>query len=140
MGRFFAACCGSYYTKVVDLKTTHDITYVICDGGLNHLKYQGQVMGMHVPQIRVSGKEAAETGKPYCICGSLCTTADVLVRKAFLPELSIGDVLVFEKTGASSVTEGLALFLSRELPAVYLREGIGLTEVRPGTPVHTLNS
>ena len=54
MGRFFAACCGSYYTQVVDLKTTNEITYVICDGGLNHLKYQGQVMGMHVPQIRIS--------------------------------------------------------------------------------------
>ena len=140
MGRFFAACCGSYYTAVVDLKTTNEITYVICDGGLNHLKYQGQVMGMHVPQIRVLQKEEAAATKPYCICGSLCTTADVLVRKAFLPDLSIGDVLVFEKTGAYSVTEGLALFLSRELPAVYLREGIGLTEVRPVTPVHTLNS
>ena len=139
MGRFFAACCGSYYTAVVDLKTTNEITYVICDGGLNHLKYQGQVMGMHVPQIRVLQKEEAATTKPYCICGSLCTTADVLVRKADLPDLSIGDVLVFEKTGAYSVTEGLALFLSRELPAVYLKEGIGLTEVRPVTPVHTLN-
>ena len=139
MGRFFAACCGSYYTAVVDLKTTNEITYVICDGGLNHLKYQGQVMGMHVPQIRVLQKEEAAATKPYCICGSLCTTADVLVRKADLPDLSIGDVLVFEKTGAYSVTEGLALFLSRELPAVYLKEGIGLTEVRPVTPVHTLN-
>ena len=139
MGRFFAACCGSYYTAVVDLKTTNEITYVICDGGLNHLKYQGQVMGMHVPQIRVLQKEEAAATKPYCICGSLCTTADVLVRKADLPDLSIGDVLVFEKTGAYSVTEGLALFLSRELPAVYLKERIGLTEVRPVTPVHTLN-
>ena len=139
MGRFFAADCGSYYTKVVDLKTTHDIAYVICDGGLNHLKYQGQVMGMHVPQIRVIGKDAADVTRSYCICGSLCTTADVLVRKVELPELSIGDVLVFEKTGAYSVTEGLALFLSRELPAIYLKEGDDLTEVRPVTPVHTLN-
>ena len=145
MGRFFAAGCGSYHTEVVDIKTTHGINYVICDGGINHLKYQGQVMGMHVPQIRVRGKETdapkeTEATKAYCICGSLCTTADVLVRKAELPELTIGDVLVFEKTGAYSVTEGLALFLSRELAAVYLKEGDNYTNVRPVTPVHALNS
>jgi diaminopimelate decarboxylase len=47
-----------------------------------------------------------------------------------LPELHVGDVLAFEKCGAYSVTEASALFLSRDLPAVYLRRKNQLQLVR----------
>ena len=143
MGRFFAASCGSYVTEVVDRKIVHDVNYVICDGGINQVKYQGQAMGMQQPVIHsvtaVSEEDLAEK-KAYTICGSLCTTSDILARGVLLPKLHIGDKLVFEKTGAYSVTEGLALFLSRELPAVYIKEGDDLTAVREVTQIHTLNS
>ena len=56
MGRFFAAECGSYLTKVMDIKTTNDINYVICDGGINHVNYYGQNMAMKVPPIEVLDK------------------------------------------------------------------------------------
>lgn len=143
MGRFFAASCGSYVTEVVDSKTVHDINYVICDGGMNQVKYQGQAMGMQQPVIH--SVNAATTGDQaeklaYTICGSLCTTSDILARGVLLPALHVGDRLIFEKTGAYSVTEGLALFLSRELPAVYIKEGDDLTQVRDVTQIHTLNS
>ncbi|MBO7730123.1 MAG: alanine racemase [Lachnospiraceae bacterium] len=143
MGRFFAANCGSYVTEVVDNKTVHDINYVICDGGINHVKYQGQAMGMQQPVIHAvkAGAEDDHAEKNvYTICGSLCTTTDILARGVQLPKLHIGDRLVFEKTGAYSVTEGLALFLSRELPAVYLQEEDHLTLVRDVKQVFTLNS
>ena len=143
MGRFFAANCGSYVTEVVDNKTVHDINYVICDGGINHVKYQGQAMGMQQPVIHAvkAGAEDDHAEKNvYTICGSLCTTSDILARGVQLPKLHIGDRLVFEKTGAYSVTEGLALFLSRELPAVYLQEEDHLTLVRDVKQVFTLNS
>ena len=42
----------------------------------------------------------------------------------------IGDVLVFYKAGAYSVTEGAGLFLSRALPRIYTREKGALTLVR----------
>lgn len=35
-----------------------------------------------------------------------------------MEEPGVGDYLVFENTGAYSVMEGMALFLSHELPAV----------------------
>lgn len=45
--------------------------------------------------------------------------------------LKVGDRLVFERTGAYSVTEGIALFLSRDLPEVYFWSGKkGLEKVR----------
>ena len=67
---------------------------------------------------------AGEQQAHWMVCGSLCTTADVLVRDFPFADLKAGDILVFERAGAYSVTEGISLFLSRDLPRVYLyREG-----------------
>lgn len=119
MGRFMAASCGTYLTGVADIKTNCGTTYVICDGGIHHLKYYGQTMAMQVPPIDVLSSGSGDR-RPYTLCGSLCTTADLLVRKAELPSLSVGDVLAFGRCGAYSVTEGTALFLSRTMPRVIL--------------------
>lgn len=131
MGRFLAASCGKYYTQVKDLKSTGDANYAILDGGIHHLNYFGQRMAMQVPPIRVYGGEGSENEeKPgveltqmpdadYTLCGSLCTVADVLVREVKLKKLELGDVLEFGHCGAYSVTEAPALFLSRQLPAIY---------------------
>ncbi len=139
MGRFFAAECGSYLTKVMDIKTTNDINYVICDGGINHVNYYGQNMAMKVPPIEVIEKTGEE--KDYCLCGSLCTTADILVRKATLPTLERGDIIAFSKCGAYSVAEGIAAFLSRDMPAVALfSEKDGLVSQRGHVATHPLNT
>lgn len=45
---------------------------------------------------------------------------DILVKAAPLPEMEIGDALVFENAGAYCMTEGMSLFLSRDLPQIYL--------------------
>ena len=131
MGRFLAASCGKYYTQVKDLKSTGDANYAILDGGIHHLNYFGQRMAMQVPPIRVYGGEGSENEeKPgveltqmpdadYTLCGSLCTVADVLVREVKLKKLELGDILEFAHCGAYSVTEAPALFLSRQLPAIY---------------------
>ena len=131
MGRFLAASCGKYYTQVKDLKSTGDANYAILDGGIHHLNYFGQRMAMQVPPIRVYGGEVSENEeKPgveltqmpdadYTLCGSLCTVADELVREVKLKKLELGDILEFAHCGAYSVTEAPALFLSRQLPAIY---------------------
>ncbi len=127
MGRFMAACCGSYHTTVKDIKKTGGVNYVIVDGGIHQLKYYGQNMAMKIPPVSVmrDGKplDAAPGEESYCICGSLCTVADVLVREITLPVLKTGDVLVFGRTGAYSVTEGAVSFLSRNLPEIWVRDG-----------------
>ena len=132
MGRFFAAPCGYYLTKVIDAKTNYDINYVVVDGGLNQLKYDGQLQGMQIPRIIHLKNHDSESGvKPWTLCGSLCTTADVLARAAEFDSLEIGDILVFCRTGAYSVTEGMAVFLSREMLVVSVySEKEGLTVIR----------
>ena len=133
MGRFFAAPCGYYFTKVMDVKTNYDINYAIVDGGMNQLKYDGQLQGMQIPKIihLKANESSKEEAKPWTLCGSLCTTADILARNVSFNGLEIGDTLVFCRTGAYSVMEGMAVFLSREMPVVTVySEKEGLTVLR----------
>lgn len=140
LGRFLAAPCGSYATKVADLKNSCDTDYVICDGGIHQLRYHGQTMAMQIPEMELISANKNDVQKLYCICGSLCTVADVLVREVELPEITIGDTLLFHQCGAYSVTEGSALFLSRELPAVYVySKKNGLQKKRDVIEVASMN-
>lgn len=131
LGRSIAASCGRYYTHVVDIKCNKGQHYVLVDGGMHQMVYYGQYMAMKQPRFFVVGKENEPKTESANICGSLCTMNDILAKQAPLPALAIGDVLCFENTGAYCPTEGISLFLSRELPAVYLRREDGtLVEVR----------
>ena len=123
MGRFFATQCGTYLTAVNDIKQNKGTYYCIVDGGINHLTYYGQLMGMKTPVIEnLSNDEERDDSDTtsWCICGSLCTTNDVLTRGAEMGELREGDILAFKNSGAYSVTEGVHLFLSRPMPSVIM--------------------
>ena len=136
MGRFYVSECGYYLTKVMDVKANKGTNYAIVDGGMNHLNYLGQMMGMKVPVIEHLRMETGKNGlfhektaiaqiasgekANWSLCGSLCTTADVIVRQAEFMDLQVGDVLVFSNIGAYSVTEGIHLFLSRTMPRILL--------------------
>lgn len=139
MGRFLASSCGTYLTSVADIKNNLGTSYVICDGGINHLKYYGQTMAMQVPPIKLLGSND-DYDRPYTLCGSLCTTADILVRKVLLPELRLGDVLAFGRCGAYTITEGTVLFLSRTMPRVILAsEKNGIKLMRDFFETYRLN-
>ena len=138
MGRFFASECGAYLTRVVDTKVNGGTAYAIVDGGIHHVNYLGGNMGMRVPIIEQSPAREGDM-QPWALCGSLCTTADVLVRKAELHPLEQGDVLAFMNIGAYSVTEGPALFLSRDMPRIILRGETGDRLARDVVHSWTLN-
>jgi diaminopimelate decarboxylase len=119
MGRFYSAPCGTYITTVMDTKTNCGYHYAIVDGGLHQMNYDGQMKGTQVPDIRrLTGSDGQE--EDWCICGSLCTPNDVLVRRVSMPAPQRGDILAFGRTGAYSINEGFAFLLSRDLPAVVL--------------------
>lgn len=149
MGRFLVAECGSYITKVMDVKRNIGQNYCIVDGGIHHVNYYGQVMGARIPPIRHYSavnnyeEELAEK-KEYkseniCICGSLCTVADVLIRNISFCNVQKEDLFVFEKIGAYSVTEGIYLFLSRRLPKIYLLSVNGLELIRDSYETYQWN-
>lgn len=175
MGRFLAAECGNYLTRIVDRKENGGQIYGIVDGGIHQLNYFGQTMAMKLPFVQhisaerdaanaPAGADPAQTcgygekegadasnaeqecapakrEEKWNICGSLCTTADVIVKQYPLTDAQVGDVLVFQRTGAYSVTEGISLFLSRDLPKVlfYSQKG-GIRLVRDRLETDSINS
>ncbi|MBR1408366.1 MAG: alanine racemase [Clostridia bacterium] len=142
MGRFFASPCGTYVTRVCDTKVCKGTNIAILDGGMHHVNYYGGSMGMRVPHIdhlpvQPVPEDAAD--ESWMLCGSLCTTADVLVRSIALRSLNPGDLLAFHNCGAYSVTEAPVLFLSRDLPKVILLRGGTALPVRDTLPAWQFN-
>ena len=143
MGRFPVADCGSFLTTIVDRKDTQGQIYGIVDGGIHHLNYYGQTMAMKLPHVQHISRDAAENQaeEKWNLCGSLCTSADVIVKQFPLTGGKGGDVLVFERVGAYSVTEGINLFLSRDLPKVlFYSDEQGIQLIRDTQETDRINS
>lgn len=138
VGRSIASSCGYYFTKIVDMKTNKNGNYVIVDGGINHLVYYGQTMAMRVPYYSVYPKRKGEV-KTYNIYGSLCTVNDIIVKNINENNLKINDTFIFKNVGAYSSTEGISLFLSRDLPKVILKKGDKLKVVRESLKTSEIN-
>ncbi len=144
MGRFIASSCGYYLTKVVDTKSSYDKNWCILDGGINHVNYLGSMMGMKVPVIKYfpcnDQDKTSDEIKEWALCGSLCTTNDVIVRSCNIKTPVIGDLLVFCNIGAYSVTEAMNLFLSRDMPRIIVADSDNDTLVRDTVHTWELNS
>ncbi|MCR5724501.1 MAG: alanine racemase [Treponema sp.] len=140
LGRYVASPCAEYVTKIMDVKGDDKNHYCLIDGGINHINYYGQMMGMinphveHIPQL-----SAFSNAENYTIAGSLCTTADIVLRKLPLASPAIGDLLVFVDIGAYSITEGIYLFLSHPLPAVLCTDGETIQQLRQAEETFVLN-
>ena len=160
LGRSIAASCGYYLTKVVDKKTNKGQNYAILDGGIHHLVYYGQTMAMKFPHLEIyqlRGNNNTEQDnnntnqnndntdvvnkekQDWNLMGSLCTVNDIIIKQYPVSNLQIGDVFIFKNTGAYCMTEGISLFLSRELPEVALLKGGELKLVREAFKTYTLN-
>ena len=139
LGRSIAASCGYYLTKVVDKKTNKGQNYAILDGGIHHLVYYGQTMAMKFPHLEIYPSRENANTEDWNLMGSLCTINDIIIKQYPVSNLQIGDVFVFKNTGAYCMTEGISLFLSRELPQVALLKNGRLELVRDAFKTYVLN-
>lgn len=136
IGRSIAFSCGSYLTRVVDVKMNNDQNFAIVDGGIHHLTYYGQSMAMKVPQLDIYRQDSHEFidlkkhGDLWNICGSLCTINDILIKQLPLSELRIDDLFIFKNAGAYCPTEGISLFLTRDLPDIIFVKDQQIQSVR----------
>ena len=145
VGRSLVAACGTYLTRVVDTKCNRGQRYAIVDGGIHHLVYYGQSMAMRQPPCRIlqdgSGDGGAECETTWNVFGSLCTVNDILAKQLPLAGLEPGRIIAFEQVGAYSRTEGISLFLSRDLPAVVTVGIDGAPRLsRAAVPTHPFNT
>lgn len=120
LGRSIAASCGTYFTKVVDMKCNKKENYAIVDGGIHHITYYGQTLAIKVPKHEMIPTRSDDESQNWNICGSLCTVNDILIKQLPINHLQIGDIIAFKNTGAYCCSEGISLFLSRDLPSIVL--------------------
>lgn len=139
LGRSIAASCGTYLTKVVDMKTNKRQNYAIVDGGMHQIVYYGQMMAMKHPQYELLPRRENGNIKTWNLCGSLCSINDIMMKNVELVDLKIGDIIAFQNTGAYCMTEGMALFLSRDLPKIYFFKNNELIMVRNTFETYQLN-
>ena len=139
LGRSIVASCGSYYTKVVDKKSNKEGNFAVLDGGMNHLVYYGQMMAMKKPMLDIIPKRENKILENWNLVGALCTINDLIVKQLPVSNLELGDIFVFKNTGAYSMTEGISLFLSRDLPKVVFVLGGEMKIVRENINTYKFN-
>lgn len=137
LGRSLVASSGLYFTSVVDKKQNKFGNNLILDGGINHLVYYGQTMAMRIPHYDVFN-EKEKNKKTYNLYGSLCTINDIIVKNIEVAA-DIGTTFIFKNVGAYSVTEGISLFLSRDLPKVVILKDNETILVRDNVKTSKIN-
>lgn len=122
-GRICTAKSGEYITKIIDIKTNDNRKYYIVDGGTHQLNYYGQAYGHRIPyHCVIHNGYSSGTLETVTVCGSLCTSSDMLIRNLTVETCRRGDYLVFYNVGAYSSTESPVLFLSRQYPNLFFAD------------------
>jgi diaminopimelate decarboxylase len=111
-GRFLAGPCGVYLSRVLRVKESRGVRFLILEGGVNHL-LRPLLTGQPFPVRALAASGALRTAT---LAGPLCTSLDRL-GEVLLPELGPGALLAFGMVGAYGFTEAMAPFLSHPVPA-----------------------
>ncbi len=116
LGRYLVGEAGVYLTEIVDRKVSHDMTYLITDGGLHHQLAAsgnfGTVVRRNYPSA-IATKYDSEAAEEVNIVGCLCTPLDRLADKAHLPRAEVGDLVVVFCAGAYGATASPSDFLGQ---------------------------
>lgn len=121
LGRFLAAECGTYVTKVMDMKVSGTKKYAILYGGMNSFfrpvftkEYH------HIYKFHKAGEEVGDEKEQITIAGSLCTPLDQYYDGIEMEPLQIGDLIIFENAGAYGYSMSMLDFISYRKPAQLL--------------------
>lgn len=137
-GRYLTYSAGTYTTTIIDIKEQNGRCFIIVDGGIHQISYYGQINGKPCP-IVFNIDNTDNNFKCCTICGSLCTANDILAKDIEIPEPNIGDRLLFKNVGAYSVTESRSLFLSRDIPAIIIKDNKKSLLVRKKFETYKIN-
>jgi diaminopimelate decarboxylase len=121
-GRYLSGECGVLLTKVLDVKISHNVHFVITDAGINHFLRPALIRQNH--PVFIANKFDQGPSQSYRVEGPLCTSLDCIGSDVMLPEVMIGETIAFFNAGAYGFTESMPYFLSHPVPAeVMVRNG-----------------
>ena len=118
LGRWLVGEAGVYLTRIVDRKESRGETFLITDGGLQHLLAAsgnfGQLLRRNYPVAIASRFGMAE--EEATITGCLCTPLDLLAHEVALPRAEAGDLVAIFCAGAYGLTASPQEFLGQLRP------------------------
>lgn len=120
MGRYLTAGCGYYVTRVLERKNIRGETFLVVDGGINHILLAAGVFGQstrHNFVTFVGNKHDQSEVETVTIVGPLCSIMDRFATGIRLPKAEPGDFIVFANAGAYGASFSPTNFLSHP-PAV----------------------
>lgn len=134
-GRYLVAEGGLYVTKVIACKKSYDKRYIIVDGGIHHhlaaTGNLGHVIKRNFP-LAVANRLDDDTVGPMDVTGRQCSALDTLARDVILPDVKVGDIIVFFQSGAyarsvspmgfRSHPEPIEIFIEHGRPRVVRRK------------------
>ncbi len=122
LGRYLTALSGTYVVRALYVKDSMGESFVVADGGTNHHMAAvgvGSFVKRNFP-IRSLTRYQDEPTSKYTVTGPLCTPNDVIGKKVVMPEVTAGDLLGVERSGAYGPSASPGLFLSHGFPAEVL--------------------
>ena len=116
LGRWLVGEAGVYLTRIVDRKESRGETFLITDGGLQHMLAAsgnfGQLLRRNYP-VAVAGRFGAAAEQDVTITGCLCTPLDLLAHEVALPRADVGDLIAIFCAGAYGLSASPQEFLSQ---------------------------
>ncbi|MEM1196114.1 MAG: pyridoxal-dependent decarboxylase, exosortase A system-associated [Pseudomonadota bacterium] len=114
LGRYLVGEAGVYLCRVVDRKVSHNVTYLVTDGGLHHQLAAsgnfGTVVRRNYP-VAIASRFDAQPEEDVNIVGCLCTPLDRLADEARVPRADVGDIVAVFCAGAYGATASPSAFL-----------------------------
>jgi diaminopimelate decarboxylase len=116
LGRWLVGEAGVYLTRIVDRKDSRGETFLVVDGGLQHMLAAtgnfGQLLRRNYP-VAIANKFTSEPSGAATITGCLCTPLDLLAHEVALPRAEVGDLVAIFCAGAYGLSASPQEFLSQ---------------------------
>ena len=116
LGRWLVGEAGVYLTRIVDRKESRGETFLVTDGGLQHMLAAsgnfGQLLRRNYP-VAIANRIGAEPEEDVTITGCLCTPLDLLAHEVALPRAEVGDLVAIFCAGAYGLSASPQEFLSQ---------------------------
>ena len=116
LGRWLVGEAGVYLTRIVDRKDSRGETFLVADGGLQHMLAAsgnfGQLLRRNYP-VAIADRFDANGEEAVTVTGCLCTPLDILAHEVELPRADVGDMVAVFCAGAYGLSASPQEFLSQ---------------------------
>ena len=129
LGRFLVASSGIFVTRVIDVKESRGVNFILTDGGINNYLRAALKKLTHSVYLIDRLNEA----KPFSanVGGPLCTPLDEYANAIELPKAEAGNLVGVFNAGAYGYSMSMHEFLGHRSPAEVLVDNGNVKELRP---------